>query len=252
MARLVLVHGAFGTGENWRPVIPGLEAAGHTVETVTLPGQGDDPTPLSEVTLDAYANRIIETLEAGPKAVLVAHSMGGMSVTQAASRAPELIEALIYVSAFMPNDGESLVDLSHYPEAAGDMIQANLQVAGDPPVGTMSDEITRQAVFNCCTDEQFAMVLASPYKRAQPLVPMTQPFVLDQTKREQFEALPRRFVVCLKDNCIMPAMQRLMAARNDADPVVEIGTDHAPFLSATDELVETLDRMARLGAGAPV
>jgi len=92
MARIVLVHGAFGRAANWDRVAPGLRAAGHEVEAIDLPGQGDDPTPVAEVTLDGYAPRVCEALASGPRAVLVGHSMGGVVITQAAARCPERIE----------------------------------------------------------------------------------------------------------------------------------------------------------------
>src|ERR1700744_4678138 len=124
MALMVLVHGPFSGAWCWEPVLPGLRAAGHEVETFDLPGQNEDTTPVAEVSLDRYAERACEVLAQGPPAVLVGHSMGGMVVTQAAARTPERVTALIYLTAFLPNDGESLLDLTHYPEAAGDMIQA--------------------------------------------------------------------------------------------------------------------------------
>ena len=89
MARMVLVHGAFGRAACWDRVRPGLRAAGHDVEAIDLPGAGDDPTPVAEVTLDRYAQRVCEALADGPPAVLVGHSMGGMVITQAAARCPE-------------------------------------------------------------------------------------------------------------------------------------------------------------------
>jgi pimeloyl-ACP methyl ester carboxylesterase len=244
MARLVMVHGAFGSAHVWEPVTPGLVARGHTVEALDLPGQGADPAPVPEVSLDAYATRVLEVLAAGPPATLVGHSMGGMSITQAAARAPELIEALIYVAAFLPEPGESLMALTHFPEAAGDMIQANLEVDGEPPVGRLSDEAAAAAIYNCCTPDQVAWGLA--HRGVQPLVPMTQPLELDAELEAAFRALPRRYVTCLRDNCIMPAMQRLMFERGGCDPVLELDTDHAPYLSRTDELVDALDRLASL------
>ena len=107
MARIVLVHGAFGRAATWDRVAPGLRAAGHLVEAIDLPGQGDDPTPVEEATLDRYAQRVCEALAEGPPAVLVGHSMGGMVITQAAARCPQHIERLVYVAAFLPWDGMS-------------------------------------------------------------------------------------------------------------------------------------------------
>ncbi len=95
-----------------------------------------------------------EALAAGPPAVLVGHSMGGMVITQAAARCPERIARLVYVAAFVPSDGQSLIDLTQLPEAAGDAVQANLVVDGDPPVATMPTEAARKALFHCCDDER--------------------------------------------------------------------------------------------------
>lgn len=247
MARFVMVHGAFGGAYVWDFVKPGLEAAGHRVDTLDLPGQGNDQTPLSEVSLDAYTNRVIEVLEQGPPAVLVGHSMGGMSVTQAAARRPELVESLIYVAAFAPEDGESLLALTRFPEAAGDMIQGKSQVSGDPPVARLSDEDSIAARYNCCTPERAAWALERA--RVQPVVPMGQPLQIDPERFEEFKALPRRYVMCLQDHSIMPAMQRLMLERAGCSPVIELDTDHSPQLSASEELVTALDQLARLGTG---
>jgi len=243
MARLVLVHGAFAGAWCWQPVLPGLREAGHTVETLDLPGSGSDQTPVAEVTLDAYARRVSEVLAGGPPAVLVGHSMGGMVVTQAASRSAEHVRALVYVCAFVPIDGESLLALTAHPEAADDQIQANIVVSGDPPEAVLPDEAARLAIYGCCTEEQIEWAL--PHRRPQPAAPMTNPFQLDRSKAEAFLELPRSYVTCLRDRSIPPGMQRMMFERAGCDPVIPIDTDHAPYLSRTDELVDTLDQLAR-------
>jgi len=247
MARLVMVHGAFSDARVWERVTPGLQAAGHSVQTLDLPGQGEDPTPVEQVSLDRYAAKVIEALSQGPPAVLIGHSMGGMSITQAAARAPESIQALIYVAAFLPEEGESLIDLTRRPEAAGDMIQANMLIEGEPPVGRLADEAARVAIFNCCTDAEADWGIAR--RGGQPVVPMGQPLQLDADRHEAFAALPRRYVTTLQDNCIRPAMQRFMFERAGAAPVLEIDTDHAPYLSRPQELVAALDTLARIPAG---
>ena len=249
MARIVLVHGAFAGAWCWEPVLPGLRAAGHTVETFDLPGSGEDRTPVAEVTLDAYATRVCEQLAAGPPAVLAGHSMGGMVVTQAAARSPEQVVSLIYVAAFLPADGQSLLDLTAYPEAADDQVQANLVLEGDPPVATMPVEALRGALFGCCDDEQAAWGIA--HTRGQPGVPFTQPVSLGDPPSEAFAALPRAYITCLRDRAIPPAMQRRMFKDGGCDPVIEIDTDHSVWISRTDELVAALSALSeRLEAAA--
>jgi pimeloyl-ACP methyl ester carboxylesterase len=244
MARLVLVHGAFSGAWCWEPVTAGLEQAGHSVETLDLPGSGDDQTPLEQISLDAYADRVCGVLAAGPPAVLVGHSMGGMVVTQAASRLPEQVLALIYLCAFIPVDGESLLTLTHRPEAADDQIQANIVVSGEPPLAVLPDEATRQAIYGECDEDSVQWALSR--RRPQPAVPMGNPFNLDAAGADAFAALPRSYITCLRDRSIPPQMQRYMFERAGCDPVIAIETDHAPYLSRTVELVTALDRLAQM------
>jgi pimeloyl-ACP methyl ester carboxylesterase len=149
MARLVLVHGAFAGAWKWERLIEPLRAAGHTVEALDLPGSGTDQTPIEDVTLDAYVDRVIAELEQGPEpAVLIASS-------QTAARRPELVAGLVYVAAFAPRDGQSLLALTQLPEGADDQVQANLVVEGDPPVAKMSQEASRSAAYLETSDEDF-------------------------------------------------------------------------------------------------
>jgi pimeloyl-ACP methyl ester carboxylesterase len=242
MARIVLVHGAFGRAACWDRVAPGLRAAGHTVEAIDLPGQGDDPTPVEEVTLDRYAQRVCEALSEGPPAVLVGHSMGGMVITQAAARDPQDVARLVYVAAFLPQDGQSLIDITQLPEGAGDSVQANLVVDGDPPVATFPPLAVREALTHCAADEQAAW--AASIRGQQPVLPFTQPVALDGPGADAFGALQRAYVVCLQDRAIKPALQRRMLEAAGCDPVIEIDTDHSVWASRPDELAVALNEIA--------
>ena len=238
MARFVLVHGAFAGAWCWKRVSPGLRAAGHDVETLDLPGSGADQTPVADVTLAAYGERVCDVLAAGPPALLVGHSMGGMAITQAAARRPDLIAGLVYAAAFLPVESESLIDLTQRPEAGEDQVQANLVVSGDPPVATLSPEGARRATCQLATDEQAAW--AAAHRGPQPVLPFTQPLIGDGA-----EGLPRAYVMCLQDRAIWPDLQRFMAARAGCHPVLQVDTDHSVWLTAPDALVTALDQVAR-------
>jgi pimeloyl-ACP methyl ester carboxylesterase len=241
MARFVLIHGAFGGSWCWGPVIGDLKAAGHSVEAIDLPGAGSDPTPLADVTLDLYAQRICEQLAEGPPALLVGQSMGGMAITQAAARCPERVAALAYVSAFVPQDGQSLLDLTGFPEAAGDQVQANIVVEGEPPVARMPAEAAPQALYHCAPPERAAWAAAQ--LGPQPVAAFAQPVSLSGAG-ERVAALPRAYVSCLQDRAIPLAMQRRMYLAAGCAPVVELDTDHSPWLSRPSELVSALDKLS--------
>jgi len=241
MARFVLCHGAFLGAWCWEPVIDPLQRAGHSVNAPDLPGSGDDRTPVADVTLEACATRVCEALaESEEPSVLVCHSMGGVVSTQSYARCPQRVRKLVYLSAFLPRDGQSLLDLAHLPEGASDQVQANLTIEGDPPVGHLSPEATRQAVYNLCSDEQWAW--ASARRRPQALAPFATPVALGGIVAQPRD---RVYIHTLEDNAIPLALQRRMVSENPCATVYELVSDHAPFVSRTDELVAILDEIAR-------
>jgi pimeloyl-ACP methyl ester carboxylesterase len=217
-----------------------LQAAGHSVEAFDLPGAGDDHTAASEVTLDACAARLCEVLASSSEPAIVAgNSMGGIIATQAAARCPERVRALVYVSAFLPKDGQSLLDLTKLPEGASDQVQANITIEGEPPVATMPAAASRQAVYGCCRDDVAAWAIAR--QGPQPLAPFVTPVSIPPGA---LDGINRYYVLCTRDRAIPPALQRRMIAENVCADVVELDTDHTPHLSMTDELAQALQRFA--------
>jgi pimeloyl-ACP methyl ester carboxylesterase len=240
VTRFVLVHGAFHGAWCWELLVRELEDAGHTAIAIDLPGAGDDKTPVADVTLDAYVDRVCDALGTeGPPAILVAHSMGGIAIAQAAARCPDRVAALIYVAAFLPADGQSLVDLTRLPEGAGDLVQANMVVDGDPPIATMPRDVAREAFYGACPDDRAAWGVERI--RPQPLAPFVTPVSLGDGAQA---GPPRYYVVAAQDRAIPPALQRRMAREGATAEVVELDTDHSPFLSEPAELAGLLERFA--------
>src|SRR5215471_8107360 len=251
MARFVCVHGAFGGAWIWGLVSERLNSAGHTVEAFDLPGMGDDQTPLSECTLDASATRLCDVLTSRPEmAIVVAHSMGGVIATQAAARCPQAIAALVFVAAFMPKHGQSLLDLTRLPEGAGDQVQANIRIEGEPPVAVMPDAASRQALYGSCSEDVAAWAIAR--HRPQPVAPFATPVAIPPGA---LDSIKRYYVLCARDRAIPPALQRRMIAENKISDVVELDTDHTPQLSMTNDLSKALLRFtnqASAGIGRAV
>jgi len=240
MARFVLVHGAFCGAWVWGPVSERLKAAGHSVEAFDLPGLGEDRTPVKDVTLDACASRLCQVLASHPeRAIVVGHSMGGIVITQGAARCPEQVAALVYVAAFLPKDGQSLLELTKLPEGEGDQVQANVVIEEDPPVAIMPAAASRQALYECCTEDVAGWAIAR--QRPQPVAPFVTPVSLPP---HALDATKRYYVVCTRDRAIPPALQRRMIADNPCAEVAELNTDHTVQLSIPDKLAQVLQRFA--------
>src|SRR5436190_5972947 len=240
MARFVLVHGAFAGAWLWEGVVGKLEAEGHTVETLDLPGSGNDHTPVEQINLDSYAERVCEVLgRSDEPAVLVGHSMGGMAATQAASRCPDRIASLIYVAAFLPGEGQSLKALTELPEGEGDHVQATMVVSGEPPIATLLQDDSIIAFYGEASPEK--AIWAAQGQRPQAVIPFTEGASLS----EGYSRIPRSYVHCTKDHANMPALQRRMIEERGVETVIELDTDHTPQLSAPDDLVRALNELAR-------
>jgi pimeloyl-ACP methyl ester carboxylesterase len=234
MARYVLVHGAWHGAWCWDDVAADLRAAGHDVEAIDLPGHGADATPHDAVTLDAYAQRIADALgEDGEQVVLVGHSMGGIAITQAAELRPERIAKLVYVTAFLPRDGESLKSLAELPENAHDNVMPNAEIV--PPDAILPAWAAKAAFYNRCTDEQADAALAR--LNPQPLPPLVTPVAITD---DRARAVERHYVACTDDQAIPIVLQRRMVAESPCATVAEIDADHSPFLSTRAELVRAL------------
>ena len=235
MARFVLVHGAFHGAWCWDPLVAELEAKGHEVIAVDLPGHGDDPTPDEDVTLAGASAALCAVLRNGRPAILVSHSMGGVVCTQAASDCPEHVERLVYVTAYIPTSGERLADLAKFPENEGDQVVPNMIV--ERPVATFPPEKAADVFYPLCTDEQAQAAAARLCP--SPLSLFGTPLSLNGVQPP-----PAAFVTCEQDRAVPIALQRMMLERRGCTDVLELDTDHSPFMSKTAELAAFLDSLA--------
>jgi pimeloyl-ACP methyl ester carboxylesterase len=244
MARFVLVHGAFAGAWIWIPLVDRLKEIGHSAEAFDLPGLGDDHTPTSAVTLDACASRLCDVLAANSeRAIVVGNSMGGIIATQGAARCPERVAAIVYVAAFLPREGQSLLDLTKLPEGAGDEVQANISIEGMPPVAIMPAAASRHVLYGSCPEDVAARAIAR--QRPQPIAPFVTPVSIPPDRPPgALDGINRYYVICTRDRAIPPPLQRRMIAENACADVVEIDTDHTPQLSMTNELAAALHRFA--------
>ena len=115
MANYVLVHGAWGGAQTWGDVPDALRGEGHEVLVCTLKGLGTRQDELHPgITLSDHIDDVCEQVSAAgfDRFILAGHSYGGMVITGVAGRLGKRIDAICYVDAFLPENGQSLWDIT--------------------------------------------------------------------------------------------------------------------------------------------
>ena len=141
MATYVLVHGGWDGGWSWRGVARHLQAAGHEVFRPTLTGSGERVHLASpDIDLQTHIDDVANVLryEDLQEVVLCGSSYGGMVITGVAEQLPERIRHLIYLDAFVPEDGQSAGDLvgaeiMGYIQQAAERYGDGWRIPHDPP-----------------------------------------------------------------------------------------------------------------------
>jgi pimeloyl-ACP methyl ester carboxylesterase len=115
MTDFLVIHGAWSGGWSWRKMRPLIRAAGHELWTPTLTGLGERAHLAHQgIDLDHHIRDVVAVIETEDlrDLVLIGHSYGGMVATGVADHARDRVARLIYLDAFAPDDGESLLDLA--------------------------------------------------------------------------------------------------------------------------------------------
>ena len=237
MAIFVLVHGSFHASWCWREVAPRLEARGHRVLALDLPGHGTDPTPLERVCFQDYVDairRVVGRLDERP--VLVGHSMG-TPIAGAAEADPDSVAALVFVAGLLPPNGSSLL------EAVDDFDPAYLAHsiwADDRRSVRIAPAGAREFAYHDVPPDVVDRVI--PLLSAEPIGPYEVPFT---TTDQKFGRVRRYYIETRRDRIVLPAIQKAIQARTTFERVCSLNAGHAPFFSTPNELVSCLDSVAR-------
>lgn len=228
----VLVHGAFAGGWSWERVMTQLEANGDEVITLDLPAHGDDPTAPEQATLQAYTDSVVAALDGASRpVVLVGHSMGGLVVSQAAEARPEKVAKLVYLAAFLVDDGTSLL------AAAANDPESTLQsfVTPSATTATLAPEGVLGSFCSDCSTEDAALI--EDHLRPEPLAGFTTPIAVSA---ENWGSVPRFYIETLQDKAIGPSKQAEFYTALPCERVLSIDAGHCPFLTQPEALVEAL------------
>jgi pimeloyl-ACP methyl ester carboxylesterase len=228
---IVLVHGAWADGSSWNAVSTELQGQGFTVLT--------PPNLLRGVTTDApYVASFLAQRTNGP-VVLVGHSYGGFVITNAALAGGD-VKALVYVDAFMPDEGETtfvVLGDSGSALAVPDPTTV-LDVVGYPgaPEGDadayLKPDVVHTAFAPDLPEADRWLIAASqrPLTLAANTIPSGAP---------AWKTLPSWAVIGTEDRIIPPTAQRRMAERAGAT-ITEVDSSHVSMVSHPDVSVAAI------------
>lgn len=234
---IVLVHGAWADASSWNGVTARLQGDGFTVYAV--------PNPLRGLSSDAaYVASILSTIS-GP-IVLVGHSYGGAVITNAATGNSN-VKALVYIDAFVPDQGESALQLASMPPPTG----TNGSCLGGDPT-TLFNFVSYPGAQNGDVDlyikpELFPSCFANTIAAKQAAVmavsqrPVTLSAIDEPTGTPAWKTIPSWYLVGTLDKVIPPYIQLFMAERANAH-IVQVKAPHPSMISdpnAAADLIET-------------
>jgi pimeloyl-ACP methyl ester carboxylesterase len=223
---VVLVHGGFADASFWTPVIKELQARGLPVLA--------PPNPLRGLANDAeYIASFVNQID-GP-VLLVGHSYGG-AVISVAGAAADSVVGLVYVAAFILDEGESFGEVfAGYP--ATPLVEAVRPGTYPLPGGETAVELT-------IAPELYRSAFAAdlPSEVTDVLAVMQRPFAAifeDRAQAAAWKTLPSWAVVATADNAIHPDAERHMARRAGAE-TIEVEASHSIALSQPGAVVELI------------
>ena len=236
---IALVNGAFEDSHVWQAVQPKLKADGYPVLAIELPGRPGAPMSPADVSLDLYRDTVLKALSTTQRpAVLVGHSFGGITISAVAEAAPEKVKTLIYVAAYLPRDGQSLVSMAQ--QDADAKIGPHLQIKKEQGLAI---------VAYAARADLFANDGSAPLRAAlpdlvidEPLTPLATPVHLTEAR---FGQVDKVYVHTSKDQVISPAFQAAMVAATPVRSQTTLATGHTPFLTDPAGLVAAIENAAR-------
>ena len=219
---IVLVHGAFVDQTSWQPVADILEKKGYNVTLVE--------NPLTSLAADVDATKQALAKQDG-RTVLVGHSWGGIVITEAGN--DPKVSALVYVSAFAPEVGESLASLakSGPPTEGGSAIHPDAK--GNL---TIDPKIFPSAVAADLPPEIAAHL-------AETQLPLNHVAFEAPVDIAAWRDKPNFYVISTKDKVLAPEAQKMFAARMKAK-TTEVAGSHASLVVHAKEVAEVIEKAA--------
>ncbi|MEV6886082.1 alpha/beta hydrolase [Streptomyces sp. NPDC051135] len=229
---IVLVHGAFADSSSWNGVVEKLQSHDYPVVAASNPlrGLADDAE---------YVRQLVVSI--GGPVVLVGHSYGG-SVISSAAKGLTNVKALVFVAAFLPDEGESAIALSgKFPGST--LGEALRPVPVTLPNGSqVADLYIETSKFH----QQFAadVPMGTAAIMAATQRPVTDAALAEGGAAPAWRDVPSWALVATEDRNIPPRTQTFMAERADAT-VINVPASHAVSVSRPQDVARLINEAAQ-------
>ncbi|MED6186384.1 Methylesterase 17 [Stylosanthes scabra] len=234
----VLIHGIGGGAWCWYKIRCLMENSGYKVSCIDLKSAGIDQSDADSVlTFDDYNKPLMDFMSSLPdneQVILVGHSAGGLSVTQACHKFANKIRLAVYVAATMLKFGflndqdikQGVPDLSEF----GDVYKLGFGLGADkPPTSAMvKKEFQRKIIYQLSPHED--STLSEMLLRPGPLQALVSAR-FNNNGEEEGEKVGRVYIRTRHDNVIKPEQQEAMIKMWPPSTVYELDSDHSPFFS---------------------
>ena len=236
----VLVHGAWHGSWCWFRLETMLENRGHTVHAVELPAHGIDENTPGTTVLDDYENKVVDYLDSiNSKVILVGHSMGGIVISAAAEKRPRKIKKLVYLAAFLLQDGQSLMDLAS--QDTNSIVPENIVIDREKNIIDINLDAVKEIFYEESSPRW--LNLAKALLKTEPM----QPFFTQLTLTDSNYGSIRRFYIkTTLDKAVTPQIQNIMTAAMPCEKIYCINSDHSPFFTTPYELRDIILDIAKL------
>jgi pimeloyl-ACP methyl ester carboxylesterase len=243
--RFVLIHGGMHGAWCWDKLVPELDKLGHSALALDLPGCGER---MHETASHAsWRGALREVIEPGD--VLVGHSMGGFAISLGADEAPDDVARLIYLSAAVPIEGETMGPATEdtvavdWPTVVGLPFEEFIEIVELPNQGPCTrltrPEAPNKLFYHDCTPEDQAW--AWEHLTPLPMAPANEPFHLPNFWSAP---IPRDFILTTDDYSHSVELDNRFMQRLGLTTAFSITSSHSPFISRPAETAMLLDRCA--------
>lgn len=232
----VLVHGAWADESAWGAVRNQL-AVNANVVTVNLPAHGADNTYGVGIGLPEYVKTVSDAIQALPgKVILVGHSMAGQIISQVAENMPGKIEKLVYVSAYLPKNGESASAITN--KFLNNKPIEVFEFNQDYSLVSIKKAAIADVVCADCPDYMKEVLVK--YHRAEPVKGLNDTVTLGKN----FASVPKYYISTKNDYSVPYALQQQMVRDNGTvKKVYEMNTSHLPFVVQPAEFLKILQNI---------